>query len=99
LYRSGCSDMYSELCTLYMSEHPERYKILRLKAPAALHRPEIRLTVDYPEDLVVCRAVAEALGKDGPLFPLEAIIAFLDARPTLKAVNGWIDAGTGRIWA
>jgi len=89
----------SELCTLYMSEHPERYKILRLKAPAALHRPEIRLTVDYPEDLVVCRAVAEALGKDGPLFPLEAIIAFLDARPTLKAVNGWIDAGTGRIWA
>lgn len=89
----------SELCTLYMSEHPERYRILKLTAPEALRRTDIRLTVDYPEDLIVCRAVAEALGKDGPLFGLDAIIAYLDAHPQLKAVNGWIDAGTGRIWA
>jgi len=89
----------SELCTLYMAEHPERYRIIKLLAPDALRRTDIRLTVDYPEDLIVCRAVAEALGGDGPLFSLEAIIKFLDAHPKLKAVNGWIDAGQGRIWA
>jgi N,N'-diacetyllegionaminate synthase len=89
----------SELCSLYISEHPERYRIVKLRAPERLCRPDIRLTVDYPEDLIVCRAVAEALGGDGPLFSLDAIIEFLDAHPKLKAVNGWIDAGQGRIWA
>jgi N,N'-diacetyllegionaminate synthase len=89
----------SELCTLYMSEHPERYRIIKMAAPEKLRRTDIRLTVDYPEDLIVCRAVAEALGKDGPLFSLEAIIEYLDDHPQLKAVNGWIDSGTGRIWA
>jgi N,N'-diacetyllegionaminate synthase len=89
----------SELCTLYMSEHPERYRILKLMAPERVRRTDVRLTVDYPEDLIVCRAVAEALGADGPLFSLEAIITYLDEHPQLKAMNGWIDAGTGRIWA
>jgi N,N'-diacetyllegionaminate synthase len=89
----------SELCTLYMSEHPERYRIIKMTAPEKLRRTDIRLTVDYPEDLIVCRAVAEALGGDGPLFSLEAIIEYLDAHPQLKAVNGWIDSGAGRIWA
>jgi sialic acid synthase SpsE/spore coat polysaccharide biosynthesis protein SpsF (cytidylyltransferase family) len=89
----------SELCSLYISEHPERYRIVKLLAPEPLRRSDIRLTVDYPEDLIVCRAVAEALGGDGPLVSLDAIIAYLDAHPKLKAVNGWIDAGQGRIWA
>jgi sialic acid synthase SpsE/spore coat polysaccharide biosynthesis protein SpsF (cytidylyltransferase family) len=89
----------SELCTLYMSEHPERYRIIKMAAPEKLRRTDVRLTVDYPEDLIVCRAVAEALGGDGPLFSLEAIIDYLDAHPKLKAMNGWIDAGAGRIWA
>lgn len=89
----------SEFCTLYMFEHPERYKTIKLLAPRKVRRPDIRLTVDYPEDLIVCRRVAEALRKDGPLFPLEAVIEFLDAHPKINSVNNWIDAGQGRIWA
>lgn len=88
----------SELSTLYLFEHPERYRLLRVEAPAGLRRPEIRLTVDYPEDLIVCRAVAEALGANGMLFSLEDIIVFLDAHPEIMAINSWISAGTGRIW-
>jgi N,N'-diacetyllegionaminate synthase len=90
----------SELCTLYMFEHPEKYKHFTLKAPAKLSRAsDIRLTVDYPEDLIVCRKIAEELGRDGPLFSLEAIVDFLDAHPRLNAVNNWIAAGQSRIWA
>ena len=90
----------SELCTLYMFEHPERYKHLTVHAPEKLCRPkDIRLTVDYPEDLIVCRRIAEELGREGPLFPLEAVIDFLDAHPNLNALNNWIDSGIGRIWA
>ena len=89
----------SELCTLYMFEHPERYKTVKLLAPEKVRRPDLRLTVDYPEDLIVCRQVAEALGKDGPLFPLEAVVEYLDAHPKLNTMNNGIDAGHGRIWA
>lgn len=91
----------SELCTLYMFEHPERYKHFKVNPPDKLWRAkDIRLTVDYPEDLIVCRAIAEALGGDGPLFSLESVVDFLDANPKLNAVNSWIDSGPrGRIWA
>jgi N,N'-diacetyllegionaminate synthase len=90
----------SELCTLYMFEHPERYKHLTVQAPPKVCRAkDIRLTVDYPEDLIVCRRIAEELGKSGPLFSLEAVVDFLDAHPQLNAVNNWIDSGIGRIWA
>ena len=90
----------SELCTLYMFEHPERYRHLTVHAPEKLCRAkDIRLTVDYPEDLIVCRRIAEELGRGNPLFSLEAVVDFLDANPQLKATNNWIDAGHGRIWA
>lgn len=97
-HERGESRHRSELCTLYLVEHPERYKIVRVPAPERIRRKDIRLTVDYPEDLIVCRAVAETLGKDGPLFSLEDIIGYLDAHPALKSVNGWIDTGLGRNW-
>lgn len=90
----------SELCTLYMFEHQERYKTVKFLAPEKVRRAaDIRLTVDYPEDLIVCRRLAEELGKDGPLFSLESIVDYLDAHPELNAVNNWIDAGIGRIWS
>ena len=89
----------SEYSTLYLFEHPEKFRLLRVIAPEHLRRPDIRLTVDYPEDLIVCRAIVQALGQGGRYFPLEEIISYLDAHQALKAVNGWIDSGQGRIWS
>lgn len=89
----------SELCTLYMAENPNKFYLQRLRTGSKkLQRPEIRLTVDYPEDLIVVREIYKALKKEGEYIKMEDIIDFLDMHPTLKAINGWIDAGTGRIW-
>jgi spore coat polysaccharide biosynthesis protein SpsF len=89
----------SELCTLYMFENPDKFNIQRLRIGSPkLQRPDIRLTVDYPEDLIVAREVYKALKKDGEYIKVEDIIDFLDAHPKIKEINGWIDAGTGRIW-
>jgi len=98
-HKEGEDRHRSEYSTLYLCEHPEKFRLLRVTAPPHLHRPDIRLTVDYPEDLIVCRAVVEALGPSGRYFSLEEIIAYMDAHPALKAVNGWIDSGQGRIWS
>lgn len=50
-------------------------------------RPEIRLTLDYPEDLELMRAVvAELDGSAGP-FGVRQITDLLDRRPELAALN------------
>ena len=60
--------------------------------PSELARSDLRLTVDNPEDLVVCRAVYRALEDLAPLIPLDRIVAFLDGRPDLtRLVAPFVD--------
>ena len=89
----------SELCTLYMSENPDEFYLQRLRpGRSELERPDIRLTVDYPEDLIVVREIYKSLKKEGEYIKIEDIVEYLDLHPKLKEINGWIDAGIGRIW-
>jgi len=75
----------SEFCSLYIREHEEDFQIEILPVPKEVERLEdIRLTVDCPEDLVVCREVYMNLKEYAPRIPLTKIIEFLDTRPELK---------------
>lgn len=76
----------SELCSLYVREHPAEFKVLRVDAPPALVRKDLRLTVDYPEDLIVCRAVYSAFRESAPRISVPEIVTFLDAHPELRAL-------------
>lgn len=76
----------SEMCSLYIREHKKDFKIGYLQAPKEILRADIRLTVDYPEDLVLCRAVYQKFKHLAPRIPLTQIIAFLDKTPQLKAL-------------
>lgn len=95
----GESRHRSELCTLYINEHEDSFTIAAHEVPEGFRRADIRLTVDWPEDLIVLRAVYTGLGlaPDKPV-SLEEIIAYLDANPKINAINNWIDSGVGRIW-
>ena len=68
----------SELCTLYIRENKEKFNIGYIDPPQKLIRRDIRLTVDYPEDLVVCRAVYENFKAFAPNIPLLAVVDYLD---------------------
>jgi spore coat polysaccharide biosynthesis protein SpsF len=48
-----------------------------------LQRYDLRLTVDNPEDLVVCRHIYQALSQHAPRIPLHQIVDFLDRNPDL----------------
>jgi len=73
----------SELCTLYIREHHEQFRINRVRAPADLVRRDLRLTVDNPEDLAVCRIVYGAFKDVAPRIPVHEVVRFLDAHPKL----------------
>ena len=76
----------SELCSLFIRENTSLFNISRIFPPKELIRKDLRLTVDNPEDLVVCRAVYQKFKIHAPLFPLEEIVRFLDSSPNLKSL-------------
>ena len=43
---------HREHVTLYIKEHPEEFRMALLSPPDSLRRPEIRITVDTPEDFM-----------------------------------------------
>jgi spore coat polysaccharide biosynthesis protein SpsF len=82
----GSAKHRSELCSLYVREHPDEFKVLKIDPPAELIRKDLRLTVDYPEDLVVCRAAYKALQSQAPRIRVADIVQYLDAHPKLKEI-------------
>jgi spore coat polysaccharide biosynthesis protein SpsF len=85
--------------TLFLKERQDLFHILRLEAPAGLARRDIRITVDYPRDLIVARSIYKALSKSGTeLFTVREIIKFLDENPEVRKINSWIQPGVSRIW-
>ena len=79
-----------EHVTFFIYEHPEMFKLGAFRAEgrfSAYRRPEIRLTVDFPEDLELLGKIFEGLHHDNPSFTLSDVIQFLDNNPHLKEIN------------
>ena len=88
----------SELCSLYIYEHQKDFSIQRFNPPSQLQRPDLRLTVDTPEDLLVARKIYEKLGDGDKPIALRKIIEFLGRNTTVSQINSHIPIGVTRIW-
>jgi spore coat polysaccharide biosynthesis protein SpsF len=100
-WERGSARHRSELCSLYVRENPDEFAVLRIEAPPELRRKDLRLTVDYPEDLVVCRSAYMAFRERAPRIPVEDVVRFLDERPQLiELVAPYTEAGytTMDLW-
>lgn len=76
----------SELCSLYIREHPQDFRIDVLKPADDVRRPDLRLTIDYPEDLVLCRRIYQDLRSLAPRIPLRTIVSFIESHPDVYAL-------------
>jgi spore coat polysaccharide biosynthesis protein SpsF len=74
-----------EHVTLYFWDNPNRFACDVLDHPHDASRH--RLTVDYPEDLVVVRRLLEAEADAGQRLDVDEIVAWLDAHPEVAAIN------------
>ena len=72
--------------TLYIRQHPKRYRLLNVEAHGKNCRPDIHLGIDTQQDV---RIVVESIVnfKGDYSFSLEEIIDFLDRNPQLRASN------------
>lgn len=93
-WANGDAKHRTELCSLYIRENKNKFKIQAIDAPEKVKRTDIRLTIDYPEDLILCRAVYQQFKEKAPLIPLIDIIEFLDKNTELKKlVDPFIEEG------
>jgi len=76
----------SEYVSQYGRTHPDEFRIGLVRPELACRRTDLRLTVDYPEDLMLCRRLYEQLERHAPLIPLRELIRVLDERPDLRAL-------------
>jgi len=85
-----------EHVSLYFWEHPERYTRRNVTTELKDEAKELRLTVDTEDDLQLVTAIYEALYPSNPAFTLTDVIALLDARPDLRAMNDHVQQKTVR---
>jgi spore coat polysaccharide biosynthesis protein SpsF len=78
-----------EHVSLYFYEHPERYRAIHLFAPRRCHAPELRLSLDYPEDhQLICAVYERLLPRYGEDFGAEEIVRLLrEEEPALAQIN------------
>lgn len=86
-----------EHVSLYIYEHPERYKLDGLKAPSELHSPEFRVCVDTQTDLDLVRKIFENLYPFNPAFSAASIIQFLRDHPEFSQMNAGIHQKAVRL--
>ena len=73
-----------EHVTRYVHCHPEEFRIVYLKASKDLWDPDLRLDVDYPEDLLFLRELCKKLAIDAaPYLTTAQIFEVIKAQPDL----------------
>lgn len=71
-----------------------RWGTLKVTDPA-VRWPELRLTVDTPEDFTVVEKIFEELGEGERIFPLEEIVDLCRRRPEIVAINAAVEQKPG----
>ena len=74
-HKLGKTQHRSELCDLYIRENIKDFKVSYISNKST--KKKYRLTVDNPEDLILCRKLFDFTNKDYPTFKIKKIITFL----------------------
>ncbi|MCA9675500.1 MAG: glycosyltransferase family protein [Myxococcales bacterium] len=88
-WRQAQRPLEREHTTPFLWDRPARFRIGNVRWETGLDlSASHRFTLDYAEDLALIRAVYDHLWRPGAApFPLADILALLDARPELRALN------------
>jgi len=79
-----------EHVTPYLLENPDIFKLKSIEARGKIRRPDIRITVDTPEDLKFIRNIYSNLYKKNEIFYIEDVINLLNQKPELMEINKMI---------
>lgn len=88
--KEGLTAADREHVSWYIVRHPERFRLLTLPAPPALHWPDLRLTLDEEADFRLIDTIFKTLYPKNPYFSLYDIVELLRSNKTLAQINAHI---------
>jgi len=86
IFRLTKNPFHLEHVVSFIAERPDLFKIKVEKAPSKLSRPNLRVCVDEPPDLVLVKKIFGHF-KPREDFTTEEILEYLDKNPGASAVN------------
>ena len=97
--KNGTDIHKSEFCSLYIRENLHLFNVEKVLPPKYLIRKDLRLTVDNPEDLIICRKIYKKFKSQAPNIKIDDIISFLDKNLELKKlVSQYLDEGYSTMY-
>jgi spore coat polysaccharide biosynthesis protein SpsF len=76
-----------EHVSLYIYQHPERFKLHNVESGLPEEFWDLRLTVDTAEDFELVRQIYEELYPVNPAFTIHDVVGLFQRRPELRAIN------------
>ena len=76
-----------EHVTPFIVRRPERFDHVALEAPQWARRPDLRPTLDEPDDLVLLERIVDELAATPDTLSGRAVINFLDEHPDIASIN------------
>ncbi len=86
-HQAATESYQKEHVTIYIYEHPEIFKLESVEASGVFRRPELRLTVDTPEDWQLMKEIYNRFYQPGKIINTEEAIIFLDKHPEVAQIN------------
>jgi spore coat polysaccharide biosynthesis protein SpsF len=81
------TDLEREHVTLHIRNNPDLFSRFDVTAPEHQHWPELGLTLDTAEDLLVLTKLIEALEPENPTFGLDSTLEFLRDNKQIQELN------------
>ena len=78
----------SELCSRYIRTHRKKFKIFQIPPPKFLKRNDLRLTVDYPEDLILIRKIFKKENTNNLNF--KKIVKFISQKKNKDLIKNYV---------
>lgn len=89
IHANGHEPRHREHVTYYMKEFPGKFRTAVFDLPEIYRNPQLRMTLDTPEDYAMLSAAAAAFPEDA-LVPTPTVIQWLLDHPEVAALNGSI---------
>ena len=90
-------DTNTEVWTRYFTD-TDLFKVVDLPIARSHNKPDLRMTLDYPEDLEFFRAVFAQLYEPGNVFTLDEILDLLESHPEIVAINSHCATAYRKRW-
>ena len=89
-YKGGEEPYQREHVTPYIWQSPNLFKLVNIAAEGKFRRPDLRLTVDTPDDLRLIREIYSRMNRHGHFFLTDKVIDLIDLDPDLAAINSHV---------